>query len=129
MVDGSALDIDVFLSNGNDANGNEMETSESLDLFSIDFLLNLVEIDQNAPFSLFPNLINAGEIVQISLENAADNQTDLNLFSSEGKLIRSERIPSGTRRTQINTNLRPGAYFVVLTNSEGTPSARKLIVR
>ncbi len=129
MVDGTALDIDVFLSNGFDANGNEMETSESLDLFSIDFLLNLVEIDQNASFSLFPNLINAGELVQISLENAADNQTDLNLFSSEGKLIGTERISSGTQRTQINTNLSPGAYFVVITNSEGTPTARKLIVR
>jgi hypothetical protein len=129
MVNGSALNIDVDLSNAFDVNGNEMETSQSLDLFSLDFLLNLTEIYENTSFSVHPNLITAGETAQINLAEVVESTTELNVISSEGKLLRQETIPLGTKTFSLDTNLNAGAYFLMITQKGKAPLVKKLIVQ
>jgi len=128
-ADGSAMDIDVNISNGFDANGNEMEPNLSLDLFSIDFLLYLAESDENKSFSVYPNLIKGGEIVQINLSEAAKSSTELNVISSEGKLLRQETIPPGTQSFLLDTNLNAGVYFLIIVQNGKAPLVKKLIVQ
>jgi len=78
---------------------------------------------------VYPNLIKGGEIVQINLSEAAKSSTELNVISSEGKLLRQETIPPGTQSFLLDTNLNAGVYFLIIVQNGKAPLVKKLIVQ
>lgn len=80
----------------------------------------------NLQFSLSPNPSNTETILQ--LNNKLENSSNLFIYSSEGKQVRSTKLEAGIKEVTISLQgLAPQLYYVVLRTKDGE-IRRKLFV-
>jgi hypothetical protein len=89
--------------------------------FQQDLLVTAVEetIVEPAKIKVFPNPV--GDAVYIEIEAPLDEEVGLEVFDSQGKIFRTDRIEPASRVKQINFQDVPGGiYYLRLSNGKHT---------
>ena len=117
-VDGTAADVDILISEGLDAKGNQMEEEIFLDVFSLDLLLTLDEIDDQ-PMLVYPNPVEQGRNLTIQFSDIRVGASTMRIVNESGQLMVETSIPSGVNRIAIPISMASGFYVLSIDNEAG----------
>lgn len=97
-------------------------------LYEIDALVGIEETANNNPYiQLIPNP--ASSEVVIRLDRGLETDAELNVYASDGRLVKSTTITNGTTETQMPVNdLGSAIYWVVLNLESERPIRKRLVV-
>jgi PKD repeat protein len=97
-------------------------------LYEIDALVGIEETADDSPYiQLIPNP--ASSEVIIRLDRGLEADAELNVYASDGRLVRSTTITKGTAETQMTVNdLGNAIYWVVLNPESERPIRKRLVV-
>lgn len=85
----------------------------------------VVSFDNAASVMVTPNLLNAGEMINVNIAGNNQSKYDVKLFDMSGKMISQQ---AGNSRMQIATSgLRKGMYIVSVSNLTETKSFRVMV--
>ena len=90
--------------------------------------INSVNADSN-PSSVSPNPSNGAASIEVNWDYTLLDDALLNVIDMEGKLVHTQTIKSGSRKTHLTTSrFAPGTYIYVVQGSNGYTSSGKLII-
>lgn len=90
--------------------------------------INSVNADSN-PSSVSPNPSNGAASIEVNWDYTLLDDALLNVIDMEGKLVHTQTIKSGSRKTHLTTSrFAPGTYIYVVQGSNGYTTTGKLII-
>ena len=90
--------------------------------------INSVNADSN-PSSVSPNPSNGAASIEVNWDYTLLDDALLNVIDMEGKLVHTQTIKSGSRKTHLKTSrFAPGTYIYVVQGSNGYTTTGKLII-
>lgn len=90
--------------------------------------INSVNADSN-PSSVSPNSSNGAASIEVNWDYTLLDDALLNVIDMEGKLVHTQTIKSGSRKTHLTTSrFAPGTYIYVVQGSNGYTTTGKLII-
>ena len=90
--------------------------------------INAINADTN-PSSVSPNPSNGAASVEVNWDYTLLDDAQLNVIDMEGKLVYTQTIKSGSRKTSLSTSrFAPGSYIYVIQGINGYTSTGKLII-
>ncbi len=115
-IDGSATDVDIIITDGLDANGNEMEEETYFDVFSLDLLLTIEE-EGEQPLSVYPNPVSQGRNLTIQFNGSDGGDRSMLIHNEQGQLVFESNVPSGAQRISVPMNIAVGMYWLSVGNN------------
>lgn len=90
--------------------------------------INDVKADEHSSI-VSPNPSNGAASVEVSWDYTLLDDAQLNVMNMDGKLLHTQAVKSGTRKTSLSTSRFPaGTYIYVVHGSNGYTSTGKFII-
>jgi hypothetical protein len=107
-----------------DIAGNVQIPFNDADKFSIDMSTGIEDLASASLLTVYPNPVREGNLLSVEL-NGADEESRIEFYNTQGKLVQWELIGKLHQVIQINTNaLPPGLYLLRAAGKNFDRSAR-----
>lgn len=95
--------------------------------FKVNEPINVEEIAADEEFEVFPNPFS--DNLTLTLANTTEERAVLKIFSSDGQLVdrRTILLTNGRNDIPMTTNLKQGAFWLVLERADGSRVTRKIV--
>lgn len=95
--------------------------------YEVDALVGISENEGESSIQLIPNP--AGDVLTVKFSDALKDNTRMDIYAADGRLVRSINLNQGSNQVQLSTsNLENALYWVVINPESASPIRKRLMI-